>query len=333
MNSTIGVLRHSENGHAEERILAAGKEMGLEILIIDPFSITMGISPSLFQSRGRTINLEGIISRCDIGSPPGAEFETYLRALDFFESIGIPAINAARSIISSQDKFRTHLTLAQHGIPTPKTFVVCQFNTGINLLAEGKLNFPFIVKKVYGSHGTGVFKVHSIRELELLYANQFEAGEALFFQEFLELERNRKGEIRDYRVWVVRDPLTGQPRTIGAVFRNAKAGEFRTNVRQGGYVTGVKELPAEVSQLAERSLDAVSGDVAGIDVAQTRDGRFFVEEVNISFETGNHSEKLIGNIWAEVLRLLVSRIETNFKTEALQVPGFQETPYVHAVGI
>ena len=228
------------------------------------------------------------------------------------KAANIPVINSSQSIVKSQDKFRTHLNLAQNGIPTPKTFLTYEFKSGINLLAEGKLNFPFVVKKVYGSRGNGVYKIYSMRELERLYETEFTHGEVLFYQEFLELERNQKGEIRDYRLWVIRDPFSGRAKTIGAVHRNAKAGEFRTNTKQGGYISPIHSLPSEIKELGEKALEAITGDVAGVDVARTVDGRLFVEEINISFDTGKASQELIGDIWSQVIELLSMKMELQY---------------------
>jgi RimK family alpha-L-glutamate ligase len=309
MKYIIGVLRHEENGHAEEQIIKAGEAKDAEIIMIDPFTITIGIQPDFIRNHGKILNCDGIISRCEISSCLAAECEAYLRLLQFYENRGVPIINSSQSIINCQDKFRTHFCLAQNGLPTPKTFITYEYNSGINLLAEGKLKFPFIVKKIYGSRGTGVYKVDSIRNLERLYESCFQAGEVLFYQEFLYLERNRKGEIRDYRVWVVRDKFTGKAKTLGAVHRNAQASNFLTNVVHGGYVSEIKDLSPEIAGLGEEALEAVSADVAGVDIAKTTEGKLYVEEINISFETGEKTQRFIGDIWSEVLDLLIAKIE------------------------
>ncbi|MEK7723596.1 MAG: YheC/YheD family protein [Acidobacteriota bacterium] len=309
MKYIIGVLRHEEIGHAEEQIIAAGREKDVEIVIIDPFTITIGIQPDFICNHGKILKCDGIISRCEISSCLAAECEAYLRLLQFYENKNIPIINSSQSIIKCQDKFRTHYCLAQNGIPTPKTFITYEYKSGIKLLDEGKLNFPFVIKKIYGSRGTGVYKVDSFKSLERLHESCFDPKEVLFYQEFLYLERNRKGEVRDYRVWVVRDKRTGKPKTLGAVHRNAKSSNFLTNSSHGGYVTEIKNLSPEISDLGERALATVSADVAGVDIARTTEGRLFVEEINISFETGPRTQIFIGDIWSEVIDLLIARIE------------------------
>lgn len=313
MKYIIGLLRHEENGHAEEQIITTGKAKDIEVINIDPFKVTIGIQPDFIRNHGKILKCDGVISRCEITSCLASECEAYLRLLQFYENRNIPIINSSQAIIKCQDKFRTHFCLAQNGIPTPKTYLTYDYDSGIKLLAEGKLNFPFIVKKIYGSRGTGVYKVDSLQSLKKLYERYFKPGEVLFYQEFLYLDRNQKGEVRDYRVWVARD-RSGKAKTLGGVYRNARAGNFLTNSTQGGYVTEIKVLPEEVARLAEDSLEAVAADVAGIDIARTTDGKLYVEEINISFDTGSKTQSLIGDVWSEVLDLIVSRIE--FKQES-----------------
>ncbi|MGB9181191.1 MAG: YheC/YheD family protein, partial [Pyrinomonadaceae bacterium] len=154
-----------------------------------------------------------------------------------------------------------------------------------------------------------VYKVNGFEEMENLYHRMFSPREVLLLQELLDLEVNDEGEVRDYRIWVVRDKVTGKSKTMGGVYRNARDGNFRTNVSHGGYVTPIKNLAEEVAWLGETALDAVSGDVAGVDIARTKNGNLYVEEVNISFDTGIKTQNHIGDVWGEVLDLLMTRID------------------------
>ena len=86
MNYLVGVLRHEENGHAEEQLIAAGKSKNLEIVMIDPFSVTIGITPEFIRHRGKPLKCDGIISRCEINSFLSPEYEAYLRLLHYYES-------------------------------------------------------------------------------------------------------------------------------------------------------------------------------------------------------------------------------------------------------
>jgi RimK family alpha-L-glutamate ligase len=323
----IGVLRHDYKGHAEEQLIQIGKERGLEVVLIDPFTITLGVQPDTIRNHGTSLECDGIVSRCEISSCLAPESEAYLRLLQFYEKKGVPIINSSQSIIKCQDKFRTHYNLSKLGAPTPKTFVTYEYQRAEKIIIEKELEFPIIIKKIYGSRGDGVYKVNSFEEMKNLYHYRFSPREVLLLQEHLYLEVNDEGEVRDYRIWVVRDKSTGKSKTMGGVHRNARNGNFRTNVSHGGYVTRVKGLAKEVAWLGEIALDAVSGDVAGIDIARTKDGNLYVEEVNISFDTGVKTQNYIGDIWSEVLDLLVTRIENK-----ISVSPFLRRPTSHSTG-
>jgi len=307
---TIGILRHDKIGHAEERIIENCKKRKLQYVVIDPFNVTIGIEPELVTNHGSELKLDGIISRCEISSALAPEAEAYLRLLQFYENRGVPVINSSQSIVTCQDKFRTHYTLAQKGLPTPKTFITYNYKDAKRIMNDFNLEFPVMIKDIYGSRGSGVHKMESLKEMKELYGTNFSPDSAFILQEFLELDRNEEGEVRDLRLWVVRDKLTENSKTIGAVYRNARGGEFRTNAYHSGYVSKIEDFDEEIARIGELALNAVNADVAGVDIAVTKDHKMYLEEINISFDTGPISQGIIGeDIWGDVVDLLISRIE------------------------
>lgn len=310
MGYVIGVLRHDYHGHAENQIVQVGNEKGFEVVLIDPFSVTIGIEPDTIRIDNKLLECDGIISRCEIGSILAPESEAYLRLLQFYENRGTPVINSSESIIKCQDKFRTHYNLSKMNLPNPKTFLTYEYESAKRILSEKELEFPVIVKETYGSRGNGVYKVNSLEEFEILHQTEFSTNQVILLQEFLDLEVNEENELRDLRLWVLRDKITGKAKTMGGVYRNSRDGNFMTNVRHGGYVTPIEQLPIEIARLGEAALDAVSADVAGIDIARCKNGDLYIEEINISFDTGVKTQYFIGDIWSEIIDLLVTRIET-----------------------
>lgn len=310
MAYTIGILRHDKIGHAEERIIENCKKRKLKYVLIDPFNVTIGIEPELVTCHGLELKLDGIISRCEISSALAPEAEAYLRLLQFYENKGIPIINSSHSIVTCQDKFRTHYTLAQKGLPTPKTFITYNYKDAKKIMDDYNLEFPIMIKDIYGSRGAGVHKMSTLKEMKEHYGTNFSPNNAFILQEFLKLERNEDGEVRDLRLWVVRDKLTENSKTVGAVYRNARNKEFRTNAFHGGYVSKIEDFEEEIARIGELALNAVNADVAGVDIAITKDYKMYLEEINISFDTGPITQEIIGvDIWEDVVDLLISRIE------------------------
>ncbi|MGB9180619.1 MAG: hypothetical protein WCB68_15410, partial [Pyrinomonadaceae bacterium] len=156
----IGVLRHADKGHAEEQLLQIGEKKGLKIVLIDPFTITLGVQPDTIRNHGTSLECNGVISRCEISSCLAPESEAYLRLLQFYENKGIPIINSSQAVMKCQDKFRTHYNLSKLGVPTPKTFVTYEYQRAEKIIKEKELEFPIIIKKIYGSRGDGVYKVN-----------------------------------------------------------------------------------------------------------------------------------------------------------------------------
>ena len=101
---------------------------------------------------------------------------------------------------------------------------------------------------------------------------------------------------------------------MGYVEKNARNGNYRTKASCAGYVTSTPWQDETILTLGEQTLDALGADVAGIDVGRTKDGHLHVIEVNISFETWERTQRFIGhNVWADVVDLLLSRIEKRRK--------------------
>ncbi len=310
-NYTVGVLRHAYMDHAEDKIQYNGQEKGLNVVILDPFEITIGANPNQVINHGSMLDCDGIISRAEISSCLAPESEAYLRILQFYECREVPVINSSRSTILCQDKFRTHFTLSSVGIPTPKTFVTYNLENAKRIMEKEKLEFPVIAKNIYGSRGDGVDKVNNIDEMINIFDKKFYEGKnAFMIQEFIPLERNEKNEVKDYRLWVVRDSLTNRAKTLGGVYRNAREGNFKTNVKENGYVTKIEKIPENVAKIGEKTLEAICADVAGVDVGISENGKPYVLEVNISFDSGPRTERFIGHdVWSYVIDLLISRIK------------------------
>ena len=78
---------------------------------------------------------------------------------------------------------------------------------------------------------------------------------------------------RDVRAFVVGG------RVLGAIERRAAAGEWRTNVSNGGSGRAF-DLPDAWADLALRAAAIVGADYAGVDLLPSADGDVFVLEVN-----------------------------------------------------
>jgi ribosomal protein S6--L-glutamate ligase len=158
--------------------------------------------------------------------------------------------------------------LAAHGIGLPTTVFGDNPDDTADLLAMLGPP-PHVIKLNEGTQGAGVMltekqsaSLGAIETLRGLYAH-------FLVQEFI-------GEAKgaDLRCFVVGD------RVVAAMRRQARAGEFRSNLHRGGSATPVKLSQSEVDT-ALRAARTMGLNVAGVDLLRSRRGPL-VLEVNSS---------------------------------------------------
>jgi ribosomal protein S6--L-glutamate ligase len=124
---------------------------------------------------------------------------------------------------------------------------------------------PAILKLIQGTQGVGVMIAHSVAEVESILGTLWDLGQEILLQEFVSESRGR-----DIRALVVGD------RVVGAMRREARRGEFRSNLHRGGFGTAI-ELPADYAEAAVRAARVVGLDVAGVDLLESSEGPKVVE--------------------------------------------------------
>ena len=188
------------------------------------------------------------------------------------EMQGLRLFNNADAIEVCDDKTRTYLALEQVGVKVVKTIPAplcytpnATANPDFLQNVAKELSFPIVVKKSYGSFGSGVSLAKDMQELERL------ANECIYephsYQVFLSESAGR-----DIRVIVIGG------KAVAAMERVAKGGEFRSNIELGGEGRAF-DLPEEYAQTAERAAKALGLDYCGVDLLKTS-GDAVICEVN-----------------------------------------------------
>lgn len=306
----IGVLRHLTIEEAEQKkidtqaeklLIEAAKTRGHQIEFINPLRYE-------YSTSGHP-DFDVIVSRAEINDPYEPVTDSYFRALDYFESLGIPVINSSQATLNAQDKFRTLLLAKKVGIRVPLTFLVHSLEAVKKLVNDGSIDYPFFVKKPYGGAGTAVFKVKDEDGLTKLIERSFRQDELILVEESIDLETDENGNVKDMRTWVVRDPATNRAKFIGGTYRTASSGHYLTNLYAGGRVSRLDQpYDPKVIEMTERALESIGADVAGVDIGRDKNGNLYLIEVNISFYTGKVFQDAIGvNIWELVIDLAEAR--------------------------
>src|SRR5438067_12586395 len=184
------------------------------------------------------------------------------------EAQGVPVVNRAAAIAHSRDKLRALQLLAAAGVDIPRT-VLARGGGEIKELVAHVGGLPAILKLIQGTQGVGVMIAHSEAEVDSILSTMWNLGQEILLQEFIAESRGR-----DMRALVVGD------RVVGAMRREAKSGEFRSNIHRGAEGTPI-DLPPEYALAAVRAARVLGLDVAGVDLLEAKSGPK-VLEVNSS---------------------------------------------------
>lgn len=196
-----------------------------------------------------------------------------IRMAKYFEALGIPVFNSSNAIANCDDKSMTHLLLAKHRIPMPKTmFAPMTFsNVGYNNttfleLVKRQIAFPMVVKECFGSFGAQVYLANDEVELNKIV---LEIGtKSMLFQEFIKVSKGK-----DIRLQVVGGKV------ITAMYRYSVNEDFRANVSNGGSMKPY--VPNDIeTQLALRCCEILELDFAGVDILFGENEERLVCEVN-----------------------------------------------------
>ncbi|MGM0591090.1 MAG: RimK/LysX family protein [Halobacteriota archaeon] len=175
-----------------------------------------------------------------------------------------PMLNEPEPVMTAIHKFATAATLADWNIRVPDALLALS-NDRLN---QGRDRFGDIgvYKTAIGTHGGGTWKVDLTEPVNPRVGNR-----QAFLQRLVEHDETRH---RDLRVYIVDDEI------IGAMYRYAPEGEWRTNVALGGAVeNAVDSMPTEAAETALYAADVMDLDYVGVDLIESDEG-WFVLEVN-----------------------------------------------------
>jgi ribosomal protein S6--L-glutamate ligase len=259
----IAILATNPALYSHQRLKKAGEDAGHEVKIINPLYCYMNVAtscPMVHYRGGEPLpHFDAVIPRI------GASITYYGTAvLRHLETMGIYTPNESLAISRSRDKFRALQLLARKGIPMPLTsFAQSPDDTQDLIQMVG--GAPLVIKLLEGTQGKGVVLADS-HQSAVSIINAFKEMHAnILVQEFIEESRGT-----DIRCFVIGDKV------VAAVKRQAKDGEFRANVHQGGKAIKVKLTPQERS-IAISAAKTMGLKVAGVDLIRSNHGPLVLE--------------------------------------------------------
>ncbi len=297
----IVILSRNRKLYSTHRLIEACQKHEYEVRVIDPLKCYMDIA-----SHRPSIHYKGeVLPRFDAVIPRiGASITAYGTAvLRQFEMIGTYPVNESVAITRARDKLRSLQILARAGIGLPLTgFASAPESTQDLIKIVG--GAPLVLKLVESTQGKGVILAETHKAAETLIDAFRELNAHFFVQEFI-----KEAGGADIRCFVIGGKV------VATMIRQAKEGEFRSNLHRGGSATTVRITPEERST-AVRAAQKMGLNVSGVDILRSNHGPV-VMEVNSS----PGLEGIENATGKDVAELIVQFIETNSKPDRTRTRG------------
>ena len=258
----IKILSRNANLYSTKRLVEAAKKRKHEVEVIDPLKCDIVIEkrkPNIYYKGGYIENVDAIIPR--IGSSVTFYGTAVVRQ---FEMMGAFTTIDSEALVRSRDKLRSLQVLSRAKIGLPKTVF-----TNYSRDVEGVINqvggTPLVIKLLEGTQGLGVVLAETKNAAQSVIEAFNGLQARVIVQEFI---KEAKGA--DIRAFVV------DGHVVGAMKRQGKEGEFRSNLHRGGSAE-VIQLTDEEEIAAVKACKAMGLGVAGVDLLQSARGPLILE--------------------------------------------------------
>lgn len=258
----IRILSRNSSLYSTQRLVEAAKKRNHEIEVIDPLKCDLVIEkrkPSIFY-KGRMIEgTDAVIPRI------GASVTFYGTAVvRQFEMMGVFTTTESQALVRSRDKLRSLQVLSRARLGLPKT-VFTNYSKDVQEVIDHVGGAPLIIKLLEGTQGLGVVLAETNNAAESVIEAFNGLQARVIVQEFI-----KEAGGADIRAFVV------DGHVVGAMKRQGKEGEFRSNLHRGGSAS-VIQLSDEEENAAIKAARAMGLGVAGVDMLQSSRGPLILE--------------------------------------------------------
>jgi ribosomal protein S6--L-glutamate ligase len=262
----IAILSRNPKLYSTRRLVEAAKEKGHEVIVVDHSKCILELekkNPRVYYNGSYLDKIDAIIPRI------GASVTFYgTSVVRQFEMRRIFSAVESQALVRSRDKLRSLQILARAGVGLPKT-VFTNYSKDVDHVIESVGGAPLVLKLLEGTQGLGVVlaETHNAASSVIEAFNGLKAR--VIAQQFI-----KESGGADIRAFVV------DGNVVGAMKRQGKEGEFRSNLHRGGSAT-IIELSDQEELTAIKAARAMGLGVAGVDMLQSSSGPL-VLEVNSS---------------------------------------------------
>lgn len=256
------VLSANPNLYSTKRLVEAGEKKGHEMLVIDHTKCDMVIEkkkPCIIYKGIEITGIHGVIPR--IGASVTFFGTAVVRQ---FEMMKVFTATESQALVRSRDKLRSLQILSRAGLDLPKT-VFSNYSKDVSSVIEKAGGAPVVIKLLEGTQGLGVVLADNKNSAESILEAFNGLQARVIVQEFI---KEAKGA--DLRAFIVDGVV------VGAMKRQGKEGEFRSNLHRGGSANIIELSDAE-ENAALKAAKAMGLGVAGVDLLQSARGPLILE--------------------------------------------------------
>jgi ribosomal protein S6--L-glutamate ligase len=258
----IKIISRNSNLYSTQRLMEAARKRDHTIEVIDPLKCNLIIEkkhPSIFYKSNMLEGTDAVIPR--IGASVTFFGTAVVRQ---FEMMGVFTTTESQALVRSRDKLRSLQVLSRARLGMPKT-VFTNYSKNVGEVIDHVGGAPLIIKLLEGTQGLGVVLAETKNAAESVIEAFNGLQARVIIQEFI-----KEAGGADIRVLVV------DGHVVGAMKRQGKEGEFRSNLHRGG-TASIIELTDEEENAAIKAAKVMGLGVAGVDLLQSSRGPLILE--------------------------------------------------------
>lgn len=293
----IAILSRQHKLYSTRRLEEEAHKRGHQIKIIDTLRCYMNIN-----TKNPSIHYKGkILDKFDAVIPRiGSSITFYGAALvRQFEMMGTFVTNDSIAITRAQDKLRSLQLLSRRKVGLPITGFAYSPDDIQDLISMVG-GPPLVIKILEGTQGIGVVLAETQQAATSVIEAFLDLQAHIMVQEYI-----KEAKAADIRCFVVNGKV------IAAMKRQAKIGEFRSNIHRGGS-SCLTTLSEEERATAIYAAKVIGLNIAGVDLLRSNRGPL-VMEVNSSPGLEGIEKATKKNIAEIIIKFIEKKIQKHRK--------------------
>ncbi|HBY70504.1 MAG: 30S ribosomal protein S6--L-glutamate ligase [Flavobacteriaceae bacterium] len=258
----IKILSANAGLYSTQRLIEAAKKRKHEVEIINHTKCDIVIekkNPMVYYKGKPLSHTDAVIPRI------GASVTFYGTAVvRQFEMMRVFSTTESMALVRSRDKLRSLQILSRAGLGLPKT-IFTNYSKNVKEIVEQAGGAPVIIKLLEGTQGIGVILAETRKAAESVIEAFNNLQARVIVQEFI-----KEAGGADIRAFIV------DGHVVGAMKRQGKEGEFRSNLHRGGNAS-IITLSDEEEIAALKAAKAMGLGIAGVDMLQSDRGPLILE--------------------------------------------------------